>query len=355
VLNLHQQLLELAVDPEDAHKETILYIAGLLSSLNFTVEIYPFELPSAVKANVYVYYGNRTSAKTVMVSHIGDNWGTQLDGANPYNMQPETPLNRQDDKIYGTGSARSKASMATVLTSFISLYAENEVYPGDVALLFVGGDGAHGHAMSCASNAIQDIPPKTVLFSTQSSNRLVSAYKGLIWLKIKGIGTPSPGAKAHNGLSALSVVLSAADKIQNLPMPLSAFLGKTKTKITNIYAGDLTENAPTSAVADVLIRTTAHTDRILRMLRGCVRNLTGVSLDIKAVYEPLILSSWVSGFKVTVSDAITDIPFFRVSDTDESPSFYAYGPGVTGNYKSGAENISEYSLLKAVYGYRKLI
>ncbi|KAE8152106.1 hypothetical protein BDV25DRAFT_76301 [Aspergillus avenaceus] len=334
------------------------FIADFLAAHNFTVHK---QAVDTGRFNIYAHPSQASNPEILVTSHI--------DTVPPFlNYNVTHPTNAADTVIAGRGTVDAKGSIAAQIFATLDILRSAPTAP--LALLFVVGEETGGDGMRTFSTSELNKPYHTIIFGEPTDLALVSGHKGMLGFEVIATGHAAHSGYPWLGESAISAILPALsriDQLGNVPdgLPSSPKYGKTTVNIGRVDAGVAANVVPGHAAADVAVRLAAGTPEEAReIVRAAVADATGGNPAVYAEfrtrmegYPPQDLDVDVAGFPVTTVNYGTDVPNLEVREREDGRPVrrYLYGPGSIHVAHGDNEAVTVGDLESAVDGYRRLI
>ncbi len=185
-------------------------------------------------------------------------------------------LVRSGHRLIGRGTADMKGSLACQLHVLMKQSLNPEKLRQDVFLVWTAGEETDclGSRAVCERT---DIPELTaIIIGEPSGNRIVTAQKGALWLRISTKGSASHGAYPERGVNAIESCVRAVSAVKNaLRSETHPLLGALTINWGGISGGRSPNIVPDSAEAVLDIRyppliTDAH---LFREVESAVRSV----------------------------------------------------------------------------------
>jgi acetylornithine deacetylase len=255
-------------------------------------------------------------------------------------VPPFFPSSIRDDKLFGRGSCDAKGILAAQVAAAEQMRARGE---RRVGLLFVVGEerGSDGAAVA---NTLS--PGSAFLINGEpTDNRLGTATRGNLRLKLSAAGRAAHSAAPEHGVSAIDKLLDALIRMRQLRWPGDPELGETFYSIGLIEGGVAPNVISPAATAEVMFRIVGSPDDVLRVARALEPAVT-----IEEVLRvPMVRLHTVPGVPTAVFPFTTDVPLL-----DRWGTPLLYGPGSFLLAHSAEEHLAIAELEQAIAGYQTL-
>ncbi len=255
-------------------------------------------------------------------------------------------LREDNARIYGRGACDTKGSIASMITSSISMRRQG--YTG-FGLFFNVGEEADFCGIR---KGLPEKKPKLVIIGEPTGLYPIIGQRGLIELKVIAKGKNAHGARPEEGECAIKKLAKAAVRLDKIRFPKDRLLGSTSVNIGLIKGGSAINVVPDHAEMHVGIRTVCD-NRIYKKLLN--KELKGYkikiiqSLDAKILRkeECMEIIKGVTKKKLKVERAFTELYFW--------PKGIIIGPGDPKVAHSDNEYIEKKQLADATAVYERLI
>jgi len=255
-------------------------------------------------------------------------------------VPPFFPSEVQGDKLFGRGSCDAKGILAAQVAAAERMRARGE---RRVGMLFVVGEerGSDGAAVANAT------PPGSsfLINGEPTDNRLGTATRGNLRLKLTARGRAAHSAAPEQGESAIDKLLDALIRMRQLRWPGDPELGDTFYSIGLIEGGVAPNVISPSASAEVMFRIVGSPDDVLRV----ARELEPAVSIAEVLRVPMVRLHTVPGMATAVFPFTTDIPLL-----DRWGTPLLYGPGSFLVAHTATEHLAIAELEAAVDGYQAL-
>ena len=257
------------------------------------------------------------------------------------------PSRVEGGRLFGRGSGDAKGILAAQVHAAERLRAAGE---RRVGMLFVvgeerGSDGAkiaNAHPMAETCRFLVNGEP--------TSNRLGSAHRGVLRIKMIATGRAAHTSRPEKGESAIDKLIDTLVELRAQPLPEDPLLGKTYYTIGLISGGVAPNVIPAHAEAEAMFRTVGPLEGLAPAL-ATVRSRVAVETILEV---PAVRLKTVEGFRTASFPFTTDIPFL-----DRWGEPLLFGPSSIGNAHTADEHVEIDELHHAVDSYvdifRKLL
>lgn len=255
-------------------------------------------------------------------------------------VPPFFPSRVEDGRLYGRGACDAKGILAAQVAAAERLRARGE---RRVGLLFVVGE-ERGSDGAVAANAVA--PGSRFLINGEpTDNRLGSATRGNLRLRLRATGRASHSAAPEHGVSAIDKLIDALVMLRTIRLPSDPDLGSTFYSIGLIEGGVAPNVISPHASAEVMFRTIGPAEDVLQAIRPIERLVT--SEEVLRV--PEIRLRTVPGFATAVFPFTTDVPLL-----DRWGVPLLFGPGSFLVAHTSEEHLALEELEQAIDAYDRL-
>ena len=202
--------------------------------------------------------------------------------------------------LFGRGSCDAKGILAAQVAAAERLRASGETR---VALLFVAGE-ERGSDGARAANRDAPAGVRYLINGEPTDNRLGSATRGMLRVRLKAEGRAAHSAFPELGESAIDKLLDALMVVRGLELPDDPLLGRTHYTVGLIEGGVAPNVVSAGASAELLFRIVGDAAPV-RAALSVVEGLVSVEhvLDI-----PAVRLHTVPGVETAVFPYTTDVP-----------------------------------------------
>jgi acetylornithine deacetylase len=249
-----------------------------------------------------------------------------------------------NEKIYGRGACDAKGIIAAQIYAAERLRGEGIEAVG---LLFTV-DEEQGSLGAQIANRIKHEPsPEYLINGEPTDNKLASATKGSLRLKLRTKGRAAHSAYPEQGESAVEKLLDVLASIRRLEWPVDEVLGETTCNTGVIGGGTRANVVPDEAFAELQLRLVSKAGPIRKTLEAAIAGRAEV--EYLSEHEPVFLET-TDQFERCVVRFTTDIPY--LSNWGKP---LLLGPGSILNAHTEHEFVEKQELATAVDSYARLV
>jgi len=185
-------------------------------------------------------------------------------GAEPWQHAPYQ-AELSDGKIWGRGTADMKGGLAVMLVAARIIAASGLKLSGDLVLALSAGEEVN----MLGANSLVRRPElqrlQGMLVAEPTSNDLVIAEKGILWLEITTMGKTAHGSMPEYGRNAIRMMLTLIDALDRLDFPFQPhpLLGNFSRSLNTIQGGLQTNMVPDQCKITIDLRTVPGQDHAL--------------------------------------------------------------------------------------------
>jgi acetylornithine deacetylase len=210
----------------------------------------------------------------------------------------------EDGKLFGRGACDAKGILAAQVAAVERLRASGE---HRVGLLFVVGEERGSDGAAVANR--QPIGSRFLINGEPTDNRLASATRGVLRVRLRARGRAAHSAVPEQGESAIDRLLDVLMRLRTLRWPVASALGQTFYNVGLIEGGVAPNVIPPHASAELLFRTIGPPEEILAVLRSVEPAVT--IEEILRVPLVNLREVAVDGVETAVFPFTTDVPFLN--------------------------------------------
>ena len=257
-------------------------------------------------------------------------------------VPPFFPGREERGLLFGRGSCDAKGILAAQVAAAERLRAGGETR---IALLFVVGE-ERGSDGARVANAHAPAGVRYLVNGEPTDNRLGSATRGVLRVRLKARGRAAHSAFPELGESAIDKLLDALMVIRGIQLPEDPLLGRTHYNVGLIDGGVAPNVVSSQASAELLFRIVGDAAPVREAL-GPIEGLVDVEhvLDI-----PAVRMHTVPGLETAVFPYTTDVPLL-----DRWGTPLLCGPGSIHVAHTDEEHVAINELRGAVDLYHSLV
>jgi len=165
----------------------------------------------------------------------------------------------REGKIYGRGSADMKGGIAAIVTAIRQLNDSGVRLEGDIVLLAAAGEETDScGAKRFVSNFGNKLPEIAgVVVPEPTDFEVVTAHRGMLWLKVQTVGKAAHGSTPELGVNAIASMKTLLDELDNYKIRFEPhkLLGGCSMSVNTIAAGKEINVVPDKCEIRIDIRT----------------------------------------------------------------------------------------------------
>ena len=162
-------------------------------------------------------------------------------------------------RIYGRGSADMKGGTAAIITAIRQIADSKVKLKGDIIFLGSAGEETDSCGAKRFVADLGDGPPNLagVVIPEPTNFDVITAHRGLLWLKIITKGKAAHGSMPHLGINAIMSMKKVLDELENFRIHTEPhkLLGGCSMSINTISGGKAINAVPDSCSIKIDIRT----------------------------------------------------------------------------------------------------
>ncbi|MFQ6036959.1 MAG: M20/M25/M40 family metallo-hydrolase, partial [Sedimentisphaerales bacterium] len=173
-------------------------------------------------------------------------------------QHPPFAAAESNGKIHGRGSADMKGGIAAIVTAIRQVVDGRIPLQGDIIFLGAAGEETD----SCGAKRFisnQSAMPQLagVVVTEPTDFEVVTAHRGLLWLKVETRGKAAHGSTPELGINAIASMRCLLNELENYEIPFQPhhLLGKCSMSINTIAGGKEINIVPDICTAGIDIRT----------------------------------------------------------------------------------------------------
>lgn len=307
-----------------SENEIAHFLNGLLKKSGFKVKL---QKVAGKRNNLFAGAGG--PSKVVLCTHLDT-------------VPPFIPAAEDETMVYGRGACDAKGSMAAMIAAAAGLKEEGE---NRIALLFVVGEEEDSIGAKTADEL--GVGSDFIIVGEPTGNKLASAHKGNVFLRLTSKGKTAHSAYPHLGDSAIEKLLKALEKILRADLGEDPHLGRSHVNIGKIEGGLSANMISGQASAEIAVRIVEPAQDVIQKINSGLKNL--VEIEILSRSDPQKMFA-VPGMDRIVVPFGTDIPHLK---TFGKPLLLGPGEGIDAHTEN--EKIEKTQVKEAVLLYKKLV
>jgi succinyl-diaminopimelate desuccinylase len=195
-------------------------------------------------------------------------------------------------RIYGRGAVDMKGGLTAIIEAMGRISASGVRLKGDVYLAGVGGEETDSAGIERFVAHVGDLGKLAgVIICEPTGLGIVTAHRGMLWVKITTFGKSAHGSMPHLGINAIESMLIAIEKVHQMDAgPVKhPRCGSGTMSINRIHAGTATNIIPDSCSAEIDVRVVPgqSTTTALERFTQLVSRLQGKDPKFKAKLDIL--------------------------------------------------------------------
>ena len=309
-----------------AEKLVGMFLKSHLVSLGYTVQL---QEVAADRFNVFA--ATKVPPRVVLSTH--------MDTVPPFIQSSE-----DGEKIYGRGACDAKGIIAAQINAAERLRGEGIQ---EIGLLFTVDEEQGSLGARVANLDKPALQPEYLINGEPTDNKLASATKGSLRLKLLARGRAAHSAYPERGESAIEKLLDVLEMIRKCEWPVDDRLGRTTCNIGVIGGGTRANVVPDEAFADLQLRLVSKAEPVRKILEAAIAGRA--EIEYFSEHEPIRLET-IGGLEQCVVRFTTDIPY--LSNWGRP---LLLGPGSILNAHTEQEFVEKRELREAVDIYARLV
>jgi acetylornithine deacetylase len=259
-------------------------------------------------------------------------------------VPPHFESSEDVERIYGRGACDAKGIIAAQINAAERLRGAGIQ---EIGLLFTVDEEQGSLGAQLANRIKVGEPPDYLINGEPTDNKLASATKGSLRLRLRTHGRAAHSAYPEQGESAIEKLLDVLAGIRQGEWPVDDLLGETTCNIGVIGGGTRANVIPDAAHAVLQFRLVSEAEPIRRILEAAIAGRAEV--EYLSEHEPVHLET-VDGFERCVVCFTTDIPY--LSNWGQP---LLLGPGSILNAHTEHEFVEKQGLTAAIDIYARLV
>jgi acetylornithine deacetylase len=325
VIELTRKLIDI---PSMTGEEKLvgLFLKSLLEGLGYVIEM------QEVENDRFNLFATTGAWPRIVLS-------THLDTVPPHIVSSEN-----EEKIFGRGACDAKGIIAAQIVAAERLREEGV---REIGMLFTVDEEQGSLGAQVANKKELAQPPEYLINGEPTDNKLASATKGSLRLKLRTKGRAAHSAYPEQGESAIEKLLDVLESVRKCQWPSDRLLGGTTCNIGVIGGGTRPNVVPEEAYADLQLRLVGTASPVKSILENAIAGRARV--EYSSEHEPVRLQT-IDGFESCIVRFTTDIPYLSKWGTP-----LLLGPGSILNAHTDHEFVEKRELTRAVDLYAQLV
>lgn len=324
LFELTRELIDIPSTTGD-EKDVGLFLKDYLETLNYKVET---QEVAADRFNVIATTGK--SPRVVLSTHMDT-------------VPPHVASSEDDSRIFGRGACDAKGIIAAQITAAEVLRSRGD---DEIGLLFTVDEELGSLGARAANEHPASVSSEYLINGEPTDNKLATATKGSLRLRITATGRAAHSAYPEYGDSAVDKLLAVLEDIRNYSWPIDRVLGETTCNIGVIAGGTRPNVIPAEASAELQLRVVTGANQIKAVIDAIVGDRAEV--NYLSENDPVHLFT-LGDFEQRVVRFTTDIPYL----TNWGKPLLI-GPGSILNAHTDHESVDKLELTEAVDLYVQL-
>jgi acetylornithine deacetylase len=259
-------------------------------------------------------------------------------------VPPHIASSENEEKIFGRGACDAKGIIAAQIVAAERLREEGVQ---EIGMLFTVDEEQGSLGAQLANKKKLEQPPEYLINGEPTDNKLASATRGSLRLKLRTKGRAAHSAYPEQGESAIEKLLDVLESVRKCRWPSDRLLGETTCNIGVIGGGTRANVVPEEAYAYLQIRLVSTASPVKSILENAIAGRAQV--EYSSEHEPVRLQT-IAGFESCLVRFTTDIPYLSKWGTP-----LLLGPGSILNAHTDHEFVEKRELTRAVDLYAQLV
>lgn len=202
------------------------------------------------------------------------------------------------NRMYGVGASDMKGGVASMMAAAAALARMKTRLKGDVILGLTAGEEVNylGARELLKAGYLKNV--KAIVIGEPSDLKLITATRGVLWLKINTVGRPAHGSMPSEGVNAIMHMYAVLKRLlqDNFLEGSHSLLGEPTMAVTTINGGVKTNVIPHCCSMTLDIRTVPpqDNDQVIKRVRELLKSLGAEFPDFDAELQVLLNHSAVS-------------------------------------------------------------
>jgi succinyl-diaminopimelate desuccinylase len=178
-------------------------------------------------------------------------------GEEPWGFRPFSAA-EADGKIFGRGTVDMKGGIAAVAAAICETVEARTDLQGDILLAATAGEDTDSIGVQRFMRDRDRLPPLAgVVVPEPTDFTVVTAHRGLCWLKITTRGKAVHSSMPERGVNAIGLMRHVLNELERYQIPFAPhpLLGKSSLSVNVIYGGEVMNMVPDRCELGLDIRT----------------------------------------------------------------------------------------------------
>jgi succinyl-diaminopimelate desuccinylase len=214
-----------------------------------------------------------------------------------------------DGRLCGRGSSDMKSGMATAVVAAAGAARRGKVGDGIMVVVCAGEEtGCEGAAALAEAGLLSRA--RAIVVTEPTSNDVLIAHKGALWLRLVATGTTAHGSMPHLGQNAINRLIDAVEAVCALRIEgTHPLLGDVTRTLSQFHGGMNVNSVPDHAEATIDLRTVPGVDHasLIAEIRTAVRSVVDGSVQVEPIADLRPLDTlpdhpWVASVRDIAAD-----------------------------------------------------
>ncbi|MEN6387102.1 MAG: M20 family metallopeptidase [Phycisphaerales bacterium] len=325
---------------------------------------------AGLKPEIDVWDKNRANL-TVRLKSTGEKEGIllvgHLDVVPAQNEAMFTPSEKAG-KIFGRGSCDMKGGLACAAAAIVETFKSDIKLKGDIIFSATAGEETDSSGVQKFIKSFKDKNICGIIVPEPTDFELVSAHRGLLWMKIVTKGKSAHSSMPQLGINAIDSMRIFLNELTKFKIPgINKQLGKASLSVNKICGGSASNIVPDSCSTQIDIRTIPGQEikNIIADINKIIVRLGKKNPNFQAELEVIrhagSLQTDEKSMFVKEIKKVLDIEAKAVAFTTDAPyltvfnkPIVIFGPGSPGLCHKQNEHIKFKDMVNGVKYYKKI-